>query len=147
MSLEPTPAIDLDHVETNLDESLVTPIEPAQGRGPKTALLAMVDRSDAPTEAIASPGLDLDEGHVAAPGDDEIELTLAAAPVASQHPVAGPAVPTGGPGLGEPTEVGGIGLGLDTRVAGRRTGRTSRTVGGVADRATFGRRRAGMLVA
>src|SRR5437588_4046657 len=79
--------------------------EPPGGQAPEPALLLPRHRLGGDTEARARPRLDLAEDDAALPGDDEVELTLPAAPVPAEHPVAPARVPVGGDVLASGAEI------------------------------------------
>src|SRR5206468_12264650 len=63
---------------------------------PEPALLLPRHRLGRGPEPRARPGLDLAEHDAAAPGQDEVELTFPAAPVAGQHRVPPARIPGSG---------------------------------------------------
>src|SRR5438132_736238 len=70
--------------------------EPPRGQAAEPTLLHRRHRLGRDPEAGARPGLHLAEDDAALPGDDQVELTLPAAPVPAEDGVAPARVPGGG---------------------------------------------------
>jgi len=90
-------AQDRSHIEpqfgraTSKSGSALT--EPAGGQAPNARLLSQRHRLEGLTKSPPATGLDLAENERRSPAEDEVQLALAAAPVALDHLVAAGLVP------------------------------------------------------
>src|SRR5688572_17492882 len=88
-------AQDADHVEAQHPGPLAGLGAEALGEPPDATLLRPGDRLGGMAESVGRAGLDLREHQRVAPAQDQVELAVAAAPVAGYDLVAGGLVPAG----------------------------------------------------